>query len=577
MVEQKKSRWKFAEVDEHLVKNISGRFGIDKVVATVMVSNGISNETDAARFIFPKLANVADPFLIVNMDSAVKLLDKHIQAHSEISVIGDYDVDGITGVSLFLTIMHRFNRFPKFFIPRRFTEGYGISDEIVDRMLAESNPKLVVAIDCGTNCAKQLRDLTLLGIDVIVIDHHISNGEIFNGCVLVNPHIFPSVNNTDAVNLCAVGLIFKLMHAFLKLRRAAEDRVAFDIKLSNYLDLVALGTIADMVPMEGENRIFTKFGLENLAAKKRPGLAALCLESGIRNKEKLSSADVSFKLAPRINVCGRLSDASLPVELLLSNDMKLAKKLAATLETMNKERQKIEHEITAQASKIVDTNYQNAPGIVLYNENWHSGVVGIVSGKLCRDYNKPCIVLGKERGLAKGSGRSIHPYNLMDIISKCQKNIETWGGHAFAVGISLSMEKIDQFRNDFCKAIADYQLDEIEMTINVVCELNSKQLCNKLILELDQLQPYGQKNDEPIFCLRNVHMADPETFGIHKNHFKFNLFGRNNLCISCIAWNMSNNMPELNKSFDMLVKIGLDSWNNFNRIQLTVVDWQYVK
>ncbi|MDR1458077.1 MAG: DHH family phosphoesterase, partial [Puniceicoccales bacterium] len=324
-------------------------------------------------------------------------------------------------------------------------------------------------------------------------------------------------------------------------------------------------------------RIFTKFGLENLTVKKRPGLAALCLESGIRNKDKLNAADVSFKLAPRINVCGRLADASLPVELLLSNDKKLAKKLAATLEIMNRERQKIEHEIIIQASKIVDTNYQNAPGIVLYNENWHSGVVGIVSGRLSRDYNKPCIVLGKERGLAKGSGRSIHPYNLMDIVSKCQKNIEAWGGHAFAVGISLTTEKIDQFRDDFCSAIADYQLDDVEVAIDVACELTPKQLCNDFILELDRLQPYGQKNDEPIFCLRNISMTNPEVFGLNKNHFKFSLFGRNNLCINCIAWNMINNMPRINEPFDMLVKIGPDNWNNSIRVQLTLIDWQYVK
>ncbi|MDR1458399.1 MAG: DHH family phosphoesterase, partial [Puniceicoccales bacterium] len=262
MIGQKKSRWRFAEVDDHLVGNISKRFGIGKVVATVMVNNGISNETDAARFIFPKLSNVSDPFLITNMDRAVELLDKHIHVNSEISVIGDYDVDGITGVSLFLTIMHQFNRFPKFFIPRRFTEGYGISDEIVERMLVESKPKLVVAIDCGTNCSKQLQNLAAQNIDVIVIDHHISNGEIFNGCILVNPHIFPSTDNMDAVNLCAVGLIFKLMHAFLKIRRAAGDEIAFGIKLSNYLDFVAMDTIADMVQLKGENRICTKFGME---------------------------------------------------------------------------------------------------------------------------------------------------------------------------------------------------------------------------------------------------------------------------------------------------------------------------
>jgi single-stranded-DNA-specific exonuclease len=577
LVNQNKIPWRFAELDEYYVKNISERLNVSKVAAMVMVNNGITDEASAARFIFPKLANIADPFLIKNLDRAVEVLDKHIRAHSEISIIGDYDVDGITGVSLFIDIMRRFGLFPKFFIPRRFTEGYGISDEIVNRVLIESQPKLLVAIDCGTNCAKQIRHLTSLGIDVLVVDHHISNGEIFGGCVIVNPHISNSDDDKESPNLCAVGLIFKLMHAFLKLRRESDDAIAFDIKLSDYLDLVALGTIADMVPMEGENRIFTKFGLECLAAKKRPGLAALCHESGIHDREKLRAADVSFKLAPRINVCGRLADASLPVELMLSNDTNLAKELASTLEVMNKERQKIEHEIIIQASKIIDTNYPNAPGFVLYDENWHSGVVGIVSGRLCRDYNRPCIILGKERGLAKGSGRSIPPYNLVDIILKCQKNIETWGGHPFAIGLSLAVEKIDQFRTGFCNAISAYQLGDTETAINVICELTPNQLGNGLIHELDQLQPYGQKNEEPIFCIRNVVMTKPEIFGLYKNHFKFNILGENNLPICCIVWNMADNMPELNRSFDMLVKLGADTWNNSNRPQLTIIDWQYTK
>jgi single-stranded-DNA-specific exonuclease len=316
---------------------------------STLLQRGFEEVTHAERFIAPKISDLNDPFFLKNMDRVVALFDRHVQRKSAISIIGAYDVDGITSTALLVDILKKFDISPHYFVPRRFSEGYGMSKEIVYRILKKSNPNLVIALDCGTNSVDEIRFLAKRGIDVLVIDHHTPTVDQSPEGIIINPHL--SEHSISLRSMCAVGLVFKFVHAFLKHRRGQDDERAFAIRLKNYFDIVALGTIADMMPVLYENRIIVKYGLQSFAKKRRPGLDALCTVANIPSGQAITQVDVSFKLAPRINVSGRLSDALLPVELLMANDIAEAMVKAKKIDRMNRERQRIEQAVVLEAKK----------------------------------------------------------------------------------------------------------------------------------------------------------------------------------------------------------------------------------
>lgn len=571
--------WKFLGSDPHVVADFCKRFNVSETTAKILNQRGFEDWENAERFISPKMSYLEDPYILGNVREGVELLDRHLRMLSNISIIGDYDVDGITSTAFLVDILRKFGAEPKYFIPRRFTEGYGMSHEIVTRMLRKTHPRLVIALDCGTNSDEEIQFLVKKGIDVLVIDHHtLTRDTAPQNVVIVNPHLPHIQSNLSLQSMCAVGLVFKFIHAFLKFRRQQEDPVAFGIKLRNYLDFVALGTIADMMPILHENRMLVKFGLESFAKFRRPGLEALCAVSNVPSGQAISQPDVSFKLAPRINVSGRLSDASLPVELLLSDNLSSAMVIAKKIDKMNRERQRIEHEISFQAAQIVQEKYKDSRGIVLFDASWHSGIVGIVAGKLSRDYGRPVIVLALERGLAKGSGRSTG-YNLVEILSECSESVQTWGGHKMAIGISLLPENVEKFRTDFEHAIERYSCEHSSVVeeIEIVAILDKNEVSECLVRELETyIQPYGQGNLEPIFCITRVQFANcSEFFGQEKQHFRFWIERENNSWISGIAWNMGSNVPQKGRDLDILVTFSFDTWNNETFLLARLVDWKY--
>jgi single-stranded-DNA-specific exonuclease len=555
---------------------LAAKLGVSKILSAILLQRGFKKVTDAERFIAPKISDLDDPFLLKNMDQAVALLDQHVQQKSAISIIGDYDVDGITSTALLVDILKKFGIFPQYFIPRRFSEGYGMSKEIVHRMLKKSSPNLVIALDCGTNSVDEIHFLVKKGVDVLVIDHHTLTVDQNPEGIIINPHL--SEHNISLKSMCAVGLVFKFVHAFLKHRRGQNDERAFTIRLKNYFDIVALGTIADMMPIRYENRIIVKYGLQSFAKERRPGLNALCTVANIPSGQAITQIDVSFKLAPRINVSGRLSDALLPVELLMASNISEAMAKAQKIDGMNRERQRIEHAVVLEAKKMVQGYYQNDPGIVLFDPNWHSGVVGIVAGKLTREYGRPVIVLSLERGIVKGSGRS-SDVNLVDILAECSAYTENWGGHKMAVGVVLKSENVDAFRNAFNQAILrlrkGVQVSEEEIEIAYVLDKND--IDESFVKELENyLQPYGQQNEEPIFCIKNIRfISTTEFFGVDKKHFRFWIERKNRPSLSGIAWNMASRFPDRNRDIDILVKIAFDLWNNERFILLNLIDWHY--
>lgn len=572
-------KWSFLGCDHNVTRNFCEKFNISEITAKILNQRGFDNVELVDEFINPKISNLQDPFILSNMREAVDLVEKHLQQNSTIAIIGDYDVDGITSTALLVEILRKFHANVYYFIPRRFTEGYGMSTEIVTRVLQNCMPNLVIAVDCGTNSNEQIQFLINKKIDVLIIDHHTLTLDcVPKNAIILNPHLPDITTNKSLQSMCAVGLVFKFAHAFLKFRRLRSDKQAFEIKLKNYLDIVAMGTIADMMPMRLENRILVKYGLNLFAKNRRPGLDALCCVCNLPPNHAITQPDVSFKLAPRINVSGRLSDASLPVELLLSTNCYHAMSIAKQLDSMNKERQRIEFDITQEAAVIVKEKYANSRGIVLYNASWHSGVVGIVAGKLSRDYGRPTIVLALERGLAKGSGRSVS-YNLVDILSECSDYVEAWGGHKMAIGISILPEKVDEFRTAFECAIERYSCEHktVEEEIEIASIIEKRDITEHLVNELEAcIQPYGQNNCEPIFCLCHVQFANcSEFFGQNKKHFRFWIEREELPWITGIAWNMRDNYPEAGRDIDILITLNFDSWNNERFIMAKLIDWKY--
>ena len=569
--------WNILNYDRVHADELRREIDLSSSVCAILLQRGITTKEEAEKFLWPKLAYLRDPSEITNLDLAVSRIVRAISNKSDIAIIGDYDVDGITSITLLIDILKIFIKNVRFYVPRRFTEGYGLSSEIVTRVLSDGVPNLVLALDCGTNSINEVNLLKSKGCEVIVVDHHQSKDQACADCCIINPHIHDDDRSRTQQIFCTVGLVFKLCHGILRFFRRNGDPRVSNFRMRDELDLVALGTIADLVPLIGENRIFCKYGLRKLSSNhKRAGLAALCRVSTLEDGVPIYPSDVAFKLGPRLNACGRLSDAVLPVKMLLSADYDEALTYAYELDETNHERQNLEKEVTIEAEAIVKKFYLNDPAIVLFNENWHSGVVGIISGKLARDYNRPCIVLGCERGLAKGSGRSIKTVNLVDVCTNCASLLESWGGHPLAVGVSMRPENIRAFREKFCQIVSTFtsDADPIE-EIDIVAEVSIDEINDGFIRDLELLHPFGQGNPEPVFLVRSVKIHDmPELFGTSKNHIKFWLHSQHLGRLLVLGWEMSGNIPPIEVSIDLAVKISMDYWNGRKFKRFTLVDWR---
>ncbi|HEY4988983.1 MAG TPA: single-stranded-DNA-specific exonuclease RecJ, partial [Opitutaceae bacterium] len=494
-----------------------------------------------------------------------------------IIVLGDYDVDGVSSTALLVLVLRRFGLDPSFVVPRRSEDGYGLSRSAIDRALEAGKPGLFIALDCGTNSHEEVAYLMGEGIDVLVVDHHRSRDQTLQRGILVNPHIQGNGGEPAQPawqHLCTVGLVFKLMHGLLKQLRSENHPVAARIKLRDHLDLVAMGTIADLVPLLGENRILARNGLKILQDTARPGLRALMDVSGISSTQMIQPVDISYRLGPRINASGRLADAALSVELLLSDDPVFARETAQQLDVFNRERQDIERKITEDAEKMIEELYIGDAGIVLFSEAWHPGVVGIVAGRVTRRYNRPCIVLGNEGDMAKGSGRSVDGVNLVDILGRCPEGLTSWGGHPMAVGISLPKVELEGFRSRFAGAVRDHVGAEIaELRLTLSAWLSPDQINEGLMDELEALHPYGQANPEPVFGLRGVVLRRrPEIFKIR--HFRFWIEDSRGRLLNGVAWKMADRVPPVGVPLDLAVELNWNFFNDRKLLQLELVDWR---
>jgi len=569
--------WIHTPIPAAEVEDLSKRAGVGPVLAELLLRVGHRDPVLAAAFLRADLSGLEDPFLVGNVVRAVARLKAAIASREKVTVLGDYDVDGVSSTALLVLVLRRFGLDPAFVVPRRSEDGYGLSRSAIDRALEAGKPGLFVALDCGTNSHDEVDYLLGQGIDVLVVDHHRSKDRTLERGLLINPHVQGTGGEPAQPawqHLCTVGLVFKLLHGLLKQLRSEGHPVAARIKLRDHLDLVAMGTIADLVPLLGENRILAKNGLRILQETARPGLRALMDVSGISGAQMLKPVDISFRLGPRINASGRLADAALSVELLLSEDPKFSRETAEQLDAFNRERQDIERKITEEAERMIEERYLADAGIVLFSEAWHPGVVGIVAGRVSRHYNRPCIVLGNEGDMAKGSGRSVDGVNLVEILSCCPGGLTSWGGHPMAVGISLPKVEVDGFRGRFAAAVRDHVGAEIaESRLTLSAWLTPEQITEQLMDELDTLHPYGQGNPEPVFGLRGVAFRRrPEVF--KQRHFRFWLEDSRGRSLGGVAWKMADRVPPQGVPLDLAVELNWNYFNDRKLLQVELVDWR---
>jgi single-stranded-DNA-specific exonuclease len=483
---------------------------------------GFASAEEVETFLRPRLSSLSDPFLLPNMQAAVTRILAALDRHEHVVLFGDYDVDGITSVALLAEMLRAYGNAPELFLPLRMEEGYGLSRASVERCVEQHRPQLLIAVDCGTSSVSEIADLTRRGVDVIVLDHHepSRSPESFQGtgeptsalpkCVAV---VNPKIRDCGMEYLCSIGIVFKLCHALLKTHPLPN----FDLK--SKLDLVALGTVADIVPLRGENRVLVQRGTIEIARTSRIGLRKLMQVAGVR--APILPEDIGYRLGPRLNAAGRLTTAEKSLRLLLTQDESEAAALADFLDKQNRERQEIETQVLVAAEEQISREFDPTrdAAIVVGAREWHPGVVGIVASRISRTYHRPAIVIGfEENGIGKGSGRSIEGLNLVDALQHCAEWLEKFGGHEMAAGITIREGKIEMFAAAFRQIARELLSDEyLQPCLRIDHELAFSELNGDLLHWHEMLQPFGNGNPAPLFFAREVEPVAPPQ-GIREKH-----------------------------------------------------------
>ena len=564
-------RWVFASSQSpEWLRACVEKSGFRPEIQQLLLQKSFRDEAEYEAFLSPSLKNIEPPEKIENISEVVRRLHDACVKKRRIVVVSDYDVDGVTSMAL----LHRFfQRFKYEFIPvfpNREREGYGLTEAVTERILRDYVPfDLLIATDCGTNSVEAVQRLRDAGVDVLIIDHHQRSGDALPNAVIVNPHLNEAVHSQSALGLCTAGLVFKCLYAWLRILRLGNVRGAQELRLSSFLDLVSLATVADLVPLQYDNRLFVRFGLKELQRTASVGLRALLDVCGCHPTFPPTAEDVSFKLAPHINVGGRLETAEMPFELLTSNDEVRSRLLARQLALKNAERQEMERRIVAEAEVLIDERpHQRA--YVLYQPHWHVGVVGIVAGRLTRKYHCPVFVLGEQNGLAKGSGRSIAEVNLTELFSEAQSLLEHWGGHPMAAGLGVKIENLLPLEARLNEILNKKFPAWPQPTLSIASVLPETALTEDFLTELECLAPFGQGNEMPIFALKDVILNEfPEPFGKHGAHLRLSWNGHR-----AIGWGMGEMHIPQHRPLDFAVQLGWSCWQGQRTLQIQTVDWR---
>jgi single-stranded-DNA-specific exonuclease len=540
---------------------LSSKLGISKVLAQVLLNRGINNPQEARIFLDADTGSLLDPYTFREMRQAVAIIKKAAAHKEKVMVFGDYDVDGITAMAVVKTALARLGVNSLHYVPHRIKEGYGLTKNIL-HLAKERGVGVLITVDCGINSHKEIEDLRRHNIEVILTDHHepVSFEQLPRASAILNPKVKNS--NYKYRDLAGVGVAYKFCQALL-----GED-------LNDCLDLVALGTIADVVPLTGENRIIVKEGLRHIARTKNLGLEALMESSGIKGKN-ITPTFVSYILGPRLNASGRMATADIALELLLSSDKKRADELAGLIEGYNRQRQKIENNILEEAQAIIDKeiNFKEHKIIVIAKEDWHQGVLGIVASKLADRFYRPTILISLSEDLCKGSGRSIKNFHLFDALVGCRKFLDSFGGHSHAVGLLIAKDNIADFKRSINNLAREkLLLEDLLPVLEVDMELGLSDLNQDLAGELERLEPCGTGNPEPLFYTRNLTLKNtPQT--LSRDTLKF-WVSDGSITYQAIGFGMASLRESLlgAASFDLIYSPRMDNWQGENSFILEAKD-----
>ncbi|MBN1870673.1 MAG: single-stranded-DNA-specific exonuclease RecJ [Candidatus Omnitrophica bacterium] len=553
-------KWEIHKPNPPLQANLSRALNIHPIISQLLINREITDVQEAKDFLYADLSGLHDPFLLKNMGKAVARIQDAREKGQRALVIGDYDVDGVTASVLLNNVLTQMGIEVIHHIPHRMEDGYGMNEKM-GRFAAEQGAGLVIAVDCGITAHREVDLINQRGIDVIILDHHETDNRLPDAYAIINP------KQKDCPypfkHLASVGLVAKLTQALLG--TSESEKV---------LDLAAIGTVADVVPLLGENRIFVKSGLPKINITKNQGLRALLDVAKIKGK-KLSPFHIGFVIGPRINAAGRMDTAQTSLDLFLSNDYDEAYGLAKILDRHNQARQKIQAEIIDEAFELVEqeVNFKDQKVIVLGKEGWHKGVLGIVASKLADKYYRPAIVISIEEGIGTASARSIDGFHLHDALVDCAAYLEDFGGHAGAAGLTIKEENIDPFRaliNEIARETLEVK--KLVPTLTIDCEIPLSSISLELAEIIDSMQPFGEGNPSPIFCSRQVTViSGPAILG--KNTLKF--WAADGDCsVSVVGFGLADlkGMVKLGQKIDLAYEIAIDDWNKSPTPQLVLRD-----
>ena len=547
---------------------LAEKIGMSPIMASLLIKRGIRTESAAKRFFRPMLNELIDPFLMNDMDVAVDRLNDAMGRKERIMVYGDYDVDGCTAVALVYKFLQQFYSNIEYYIPSRYEEGYGVSIKGIDHAV-ETGVKLIIVLDCGIKAVEEIAYAKERGIDFIICDHHVPDEVLPPAVAILNPKREDSTYPFK--HLCGCGVGFKLMQAFAK-----NNGIPFS-RLIPLLDFCAVSIASDLVPVEGENRILAFHGLKQLNQNCSIGLKAIIEICGLTGRE-LTMSDIVFKIGPRINASGRMQNGVEAVELLVERDLQKALTIATRIDEYNDQRRDADKQMTEEANEIVARleSQQHQKSIVLYDEGWKKGVVGIVASRLTELYFRPTVVLTIINGMASGSARSVAGFDIYDAIKSCRDLLENFGGHTYAVGLTLKQENIPEFRRRFQEYVSNHIMPEqTQQTMDIDLEVDFHHISKRLLSELKKLAPHGPGNEKPLFMTRNVYdYGTSKVVGRHQEHIKLELVdSKSAVVMNGIAFGQSAAARYIKskRSFDIVYHIEENTYKR-GEVQLQIED-----
>ena len=544
-------KWKYEPLTQaqgDLARRLSAELEISPVLCSLLVKRGITSVAEARNFFRPKLSHLHNPFLMNDMDTAVARLNKALGKKERILVYGDYDVDGTTAVALVYKFLQQFSSNIDYYIPDRNEDGYGISKRGVDYAYS-TGVKLVIVLDCGIKAIEEIAYAKSLGIDFIVCDHHVPDEQLPCAVAILNPKCPGSTYPYPHLSGCGVG--FKFMQAF-----AMDNGIPAD-QLYPLLDLVAVSIASDLVPIMGENRILAYHGIKQLNHSPSIGLKAIISVCGLNEKE-ISINDIIFKIGPRINASGRVQQGKVAVDLLIENNLRAAIEMSHQINELNEARKELDKSMTEEANRIVEglESFEERRAIVIFNPDWHRGVIGIVASRLTEVYHRPAVVITCTGDLATGSARSVTGFDVYKAMESCRDLLDNFGGHTYAAGFSLKVENIEAFAKRFEDFVSDNILPEhTAPVIEIDAELEFQQITRRFFNDLKKFAPHGPENAKPIFCTHNVcDYGTSKVVGRRQEHIKLELVdNRSNTILNGIAFGQSRQAKYIKskQSFDI--------------------------